>query len=124
MICKLKTQTNEKCEKLNTMNKYNKYILLESLNKQKVNEDDYISVNDLRQSDIDILEILFDNGDENTIATFTFNGLKVRSNLHQEILSRSLKRLKELGLVDKNKTGYNLNKKGKLLFSELKKHIR
>ena len=121
MICKLKTQTNEKCEKLNTMNKYNKYILLESLNKQKVNEDDYISVNDLRQSDIDILEILFDNGDENTIATFTFNGLKVRSNLHQEILSRSLKRLKELGLVDKNKTGYNLNKKGKLLFSELKK---
>jgi predicted transcriptional regulator len=121
VICKLKTQTNEKCEKLNTMNKDNKYILLESLNKQKVNEDDYISVNDLRQSDINILEILFDNGDENTIATFTFNGLKVRSNLHQEILSRSLKRLKELGLVDKNKTGYNLNKKGKLLFSELKK---
>ena len=121
MICKLKTQTNEKCEKLNTMTKYNKYILLESLNRQKVNEDDYISVNDLRQSDIDILEILFDNGDENTIATFTFNGLKVRSNLHQEILSRSLKRLKELELVDKNKTGYNLNKKGKLLFSELKK---
>jgi predicted transcriptional regulator len=121
VICKLKTQTNEKCEKLNTMDKYNKYILLESLNKQKVNEDDYISVNDLRQSDIDILEILFDNGDENTIATFTFNGLKVRSNLHQEILSRSLKRLKELGFVDKNKTGYNLNKKGKLLFSELKK---
>jgi DNA-binding HxlR family transcriptional regulator len=120
VICKLKTQTNEKCENLNTLNKYNKYILLESLNKQKVNEDDYISVNDLRQSDIDILEILFDNGDENTIATFTFNGLKVRSNLHQEILSRSLKRLKELELVDKNKTGYNLNKKGKLLFSELK----
>ncbi len=121
MICTLKTQTNEKCEKLNTMTKYNKDILLESLNKQKVNEDDYISVNDLRQSDIDILEILFDNGDENTIATFTFNGLKVRSNLHQEILSRSLKRLKELDLVDKNKTGYNLNKKGKLFFSELKK---
>ena len=120
MICRLKTQTNKKCEKLNTMNKYNKSILLESLNKQKVYEDDYISVNDLRQSDIDILEILFDNGDENTIATFTFNGLKVRSNLHQEILSRSLKRLKELGLVDKNETGYNLNKKGKLLFSELK----
>ena len=121
MICTLKTQTNEKCEKLNTMTKYNKDILLESLNRQKVNEDDYISVNDLRQSDIDILEILFDNGDENTIATFTFNGLKVRLNLHQEILSRSLKRLKELDLVDKNKTGYNLNKKGKLFFSELKK---
>ncbi len=120
MICRLKTQTNEKYEKFNTMNKYNKSILLESSNKQKVYEDDYISVNDLRQSDIDILEILFDNGDENTIATFTFNGLKVRSNLHQEILSRSLKRLKELELVDKNKTGYNLNKKGKLLFSELK----
>jgi predicted transcriptional regulator len=120
VICKLKIQTNKRCEKLNTMNNGNKSILLESLNKQKAYEDDFISINDLRQSDIDILEILYDNGDENTIATFTFNGLKVRSNLHQEILSRSLRRLKELGLVDKNKSGYNSNKKGKLILSKLK----
>ena len=120
MICELKKQTNKRFETLNKIDNNNNSILIESLDNQKVYEDDFISVNDLRQSDIDILEILYDNGDENTIATFTFNGLKVRSNLHQEILSRSLKRLKELDLVDKNKTGYNLNKKGKF-FSELKK---
>ena len=122
MICELKKQTNKRFETLNIDNNNNS-ILLESLDNQKVYEDDFISVNDLRQSDIDILEILFDNGDENTIATFTFNGLKIRSNLHQEILSRSLKRLKELGLIDKTKLGYNFNKKGKFIFSKLKSII-
>lgn len=120
MICKLKKQTNKGFDTLNSIDNNNNSILLESLDNQKVYEDDFISVNDLRQSDIDILEILFDNGDENTIATFTFNGLKIRSNLHQEILSRSLKRLKELGLIDKTKLGYNFNKKGKFIFSKLK----
>lgn len=123
MICELKKQTNKRFETLNKINNNNNSILLESLDNQKVYEDDFISVNDLRQSDIDILEILFDNGDENTIATFTFNGLKIRSNIHQEILSRSLKRLKELGLIDKTKLGYNFNKKGKFIFSKLKSII-
>ncbi|HEX5981360.1 MAG TPA: hypothetical protein VFY77_01720, partial [Nitrososphaeraceae archaeon] len=120
MICKLKKQTNKGFDTLNSIDNNNNSILLKLLDNQKVYEDDFISVNDLRQSDIDILEILFDNGDENTIATFTFNGLKIRSNLHQEILSRSLKRLKELGLIDKTKLGYNFNKKGKFIFSKLK----
>ena len=123
MICELKKQTNKRVETLNNIDNNNNSILLESLDNQKVYEDDFISVNDLRQSDIDILEILFDNGDENTIATFTFNGLKIRSNIHQEILSRSLKRLKELGLIDKTKLGYNFNKKGKFIFSKLKSII-
>jgi DNA-binding Lrp family transcriptional regulator len=120
VICELKKQTNKRFETLNKIDNNNNSILIESLDNQKVYEDDFISVNDLRQSDIDILEILFDNGDENTIATFTFNGLKIRSNLHQEILSRSLKRLKELGLINKTKLGYNFNKKGKFIFSKLK----
>ena len=123
MICELKKQTNKRVETLNKINNNNNSILIESLDNQKVYEDDFISVNDLRQSDIDILEILFDNGDENIIATFTFNGLKIRSNIHQEILSRSLKRLKELGLIDKTKLGYNFNKKGKFIFSKLKSII-
>jgi DNA-binding Lrp family transcriptional regulator len=122
VICELKKQTNKGFETHNIDNNNNS-ILIEPLDNQKVYEDDFISVNDLRQSDIDILEILFDNGDENTIATFTFNGLKIRSNLHQEILSRSLKRLKELGLIDKTKLGYNFNKKGKFIFSKLKSII-
>jgi DNA-binding Lrp family transcriptional regulator len=123
VICELKKQTNKGFETLNNIDNNNNFILIEPLDNQKVYEDDFISVNDLRQSDIDILEMLFDNGDENTIATFTFNGLKIRSNLHQEILSRSLKRLKELGLIDKTKLGYNFNKKGKFIFSKLKSII-
>jgi len=123
VICELKKQTNKRFETLNKIDNNNNSILIESLDNQKVYEDDFISVNDLRQSDIDILEILFDNGDENTIATFTFNGLKIRSNIHQEILSRSLKRLIELGLIDKTKLGYNFNKKGKFIFSKLKSII-
>jgi len=123
VICELKKQTNKRFETLNKIDNNNNSILIESLDNQKVYEDDFISVNDLRQSDIDILEILFDNGDDNTIATFTFNGLKIRSNIHQEILSRSLKRLKELGLIDKTKLGYNFNKKGKFIFSKLKSII-
>jgi DNA-binding Lrp family transcriptional regulator len=120
VICDLKKQSNKKGKNLNNIHNNNNSILLEPLNNQKFYEDDFISINDLRQTDIDILEILFDNGDENTIAMFTFNGLKIRSNLHQEILSRSLKRLKELGLINKTKLGYNFNKKEKFIFSKLK----
>ncbi len=120
MICDFKKQSNKKGENQNNIHNNNNSILLESLDNQKFYEDDIISINDLRQTDIDILEILFDNGDENTIATFTFNGLKIRSNLHQEILSRSLKRLKELGLINKTKFGYNFNKKEKFIFPKLK----
>jgi len=120
VICDFKKQSNKKGENQNNLHNNNNSILLESLDNQKFYEDDIISINDLRQTDIDILEILFDNGDENTIATFTFNGLKIRSNLHQEILSRSLKRLKELGLINKTKFGYNFNKKEKFIFPKLK----
>jgi len=120
VICDLNKQSNKKGKNLNNIHNNNNSILLEPLNNQKFYEDDFISINDLRQTDIDILEILFDNGDENTIATFTFNGLKIRSNLHQEILSRSLKRLKELGLINKTKLGYDFNKKEKFIFSKLK----
>ena len=120
MICDFKKQSNKKGENQNNIHNNDNSILLESLDNQKFYEDDIISINDLRQTDIDILEILFDNGDENTIATFTFNGLKIRSNLHQEILSRSLKRLKELGLINKTKFGYNFNKKEKFIFPKLK----
>lgn len=42
-------------------------------------------------------------------------------NLHQEILSRSLKRLKELGLINKTKLGYKSTKNGKIIFSKLKR---
>jgi len=117
-MIKLKTQTksNEKYQN----NKYNTFILLEESDKEKIDEDS-ISIADLRKTDIDILKILSENEDESTIAIFSFNGFKIRLNLHQEILSRSLKRLKELGLISKTKLGYKSTKNGKIIFSKLKK---
>ena len=123
MICKLKIQTTDisKNQNQNNINNDITSILLGGSDKQKVNEDYSISITDLRQSDIDILKILSENEDENTIATFSFNGLKIKLNLHQEILSRSLKRLKELGLIYKTKLGYKSTKNGKIIISKLKR---
>jgi predicted transcriptional regulator len=123
VICKLKIQTTDSSKNQNQNNINNDItsILLGASDKQKVNEDYSISITDLRQSDIDILKILSENEDENTIATFSFNGLKIKLNLHQEILSRSLKRLKELGLIYKTKLGYKSTKNGKIIISKLKR---
>lgn len=123
MICKLKIQTTDisKNQNQNNINNDITSILVGASDKQKVNEDYSISITDLRQSDIDILKILSENEDENTIATFSFNGLKIKLNLHQEILSRSLKRLKELGLIYKTKLGYKSTKNGKIIISKLKR---
>jgi predicted transcriptional regulator len=123
MICKLKIQITDisKNQNQNNINSDITSILLGASDKQKVNEDYSISITDLRQSDIDILKILSENEDENTIATFSFNGLKIKLNLHQEILSRSLKRLKELGLIYKTKLGYKSTKNGKIIISKLKR---
>jgi len=123
MICKLKIQTTDisKNQNQNNINNDITSILLGASDKKKVNEDYSISITDLRQSDIDILKILSENEDENTIATFSFNGLKIKLNLHQEILSRSLKRLKELGLIYKTKLGYKSTKNGKIIISKLKR---
>lgn len=123
MICKLKIQTADppKNQNQNNINNNITSILLGASDKQKLNEDYSISITDLRQSDIDILKILSENEDENTIATFSFNGLKIKLNLHQEILSRSLKRLKELGLIYKTKLGYKSTKNGKIIISKLKR---
>lgn len=122
MICKLKIQTTDSSKNQNNINNDITSILLGTSDKQKIYEDS-ISITDLRQSDIDILKILSENEDEdeNTIATFSFNGLKIRLNLHQEILSRSLKRLKELGLIYKTKLGYKSTKNGKIIFTKLKR---
>ena len=120
-MVKLKTQTKSNNKKYQN-NKYNTFILLEESDKERIDEDS-ISIADLRKTDIDILKILSDNEDENTLAIFSFNGFKIRLNLHQEILSRSLKRLKELGLIYKTKLGYKSTKNGKIFFSKLKNKV-
>lgn len=116
MVCKLKLNKNNTCNN-------NSDILSASLqSKSKLYDNETISINDLRQTDIDILKILIDNKkDENTISIFSFNGLKIGLGVHQEILSRSLKRLKELEMIEKTKLGYKATENGEIIFFKLNK---
>ena len=118
---KIKIKENTQIQNKKNIDNDNLTILLTSFtDKQKIYDNDSsISLSDLRQHDIDILNILYDNEDENTIATFSFNGLKSILNIHQEILSRSLRRLQELGLIERTKLGYRSTKDGKMIFSKL-----
>lgn len=58
---------------------------------------------DLRPNDQKILELLQKQG-----SVYTFRGLTRKLGLHQESLSRSLNRLRELGFVEKSQLGYKL----------------
>ena len=65
---------------------------------------------DVRPNDHKVLEIL---GDDRS--RYTFKGLMRKLGMHQESLSRSLRRLDELGLVEKSDLGYKLSRKGELI---------
>jgi len=121
-VCKIKIKKNNQIQNKNNIDNDNLTILLTSFpGKQKIYDNDSsISLSDLRQHDIDIMNILNGNEDENTISTFSFNGMKSMLNIHQEILSRSLRRLQELGLIERTKLGYRSTKDGKIIFSNLK----
>jgi len=64
---------------------------------------------DVRPNDHKVLETL---GEDKS--SYTFRGLMRKLGMHQESLSRSLRRLDELGLVEKSHMGYKLSKKGEL----------
>jgi hypothetical protein len=61
----------------------------------------------LSERDADVLALI-ENED---LATFTFDGLKRRTGLHSETLSRILVRLEEEGVVKKEPEGYRVNPK-------------
>jgi DNA-binding Lrp family transcriptional regulator len=65
---------------------------------------------DVRPNDHKVLEIL---GEDRS--RYTFKGLRRKLGMHQESLSRSLRRLDELGLIERSNLGYKLSKKGELL---------
>ncbi len=116
MVCKLKLNKNK------TYNNNSDIVLVSLQSKSKAYDNETISIKDLRQTDIDILKILIDNKkNENTISIFSFNGLKIGLGIHQEILSRSLKRLKELEMIEKTKLGYKATENGEIIFFKLNK---
>jgi DNA-binding Lrp family transcriptional regulator len=57
--------------------------------------------------DADVLMLLEAEG----LAAFTFDGLKRRTGLHSETLSRILARLEEEGIIRKERDGYSVNPK-------------
>ena len=118
MVCKL--QINKNCKTNGKNEEFDNLKNRVVSNKDKLNkEEDFISINDLRDTDADILNVLLKNGDECSISTFSFSGLKIKLNLHQEILSRSLKRLKELKLIEKTESGYKSTQISKIMFPKL-----
>jgi hypothetical protein len=61
----------------------------------------------LSERDADVLALI----ETEDLATFTFDGLKRRTRLHSEILSRILSHLEEEGIVRKEREGYRVNPK-------------
>lgn len=68
----------------------------------------------LSERDADVLALI----ETEDLATFTFDGLKRRTGLHPETLSRILSRLEEEGIVKKVHEGYQVNPE----ITELKLH--
>jgi hypothetical protein len=58
----------------------------------------------LRERDADILELI----EAEDLATFTFDGIKRRTGLHSETLSRILSRFEEEGIIKKGPDGYKV----------------
>lgn len=76
------------------------------LGKGSGSEDDYLlSIKDLSRLDQRVLLLL----NEQLWSTFTFKALERKLNVHQQSLTRSLKRLLELKLIIKSTRGYKIN---------------
>jgi DNA-binding HxlR family transcriptional regulator len=76
-----------------------------------------LSAIDLRNNDRKILSLL----NEEMWSTYSFKALERKLDIHQQSLSRALKRLRELELIEKTPEGYKLIKKNMLLSSTIMK---
>lgn len=70
-----------------------------------VKEDSPISISEFHNNDTKVLEVLNEAG-----SNYSFKGLMRKLNLHQQSLSRALRRLEELGLVERTSFGYRLGR--------------
>ncbi|HEX7033263.1 MAG TPA: ArsR family transcriptional regulator [Nitrososphaera sp.] len=69
-----------------------------------VQEKEPLFANDLHNNDSKILSAL----NEESGSNYSFKGLMRKLGLHQQSLSRALRRLEEMGLVEKSQVGYRL----------------
>lgn len=71
-----------------------------------VQKEEY-SKDDLHNNDTKVLALLNEAG-----SNYSFKGIMRRLGIHQQSLTRALRRLEEMGLVEKSKVGYHLSKVG------------
>lgn len=75
---------------------------------------DSLSATDFHNNDNKILALLNEDG-----SNYSFKGLMRKLNLHQQSLSRALRRLEEMELVEKSPVGYRLSKTGATAMSRI-----
>lgn len=75
---------------------------------------DSLSATDFHNNDNKILALLNEDG-----SNYSFKGLMRKLNLHQQSLSRALRRLEEMELVEKSPVGYRLSKAGATAMSRI-----
>jgi DNA-binding transcriptional ArsR family regulator len=75
---------------------------------------DSLSATDFHNNDNKILGLLNENG-----SNYSFKGLMRKLNLHQQSLSRALRRLEEMELVEKSPVGYRLSRAGATAMSRI-----
>ena len=83
------------------------YFSLNSKQKTDPHIDDdkfTIAINDVRNNDKKILSLLR----KEMWSTYSFKALQRKLNIHQQSLSRALKRLLDLNLIEKTSSGYKL----------------
>jgi len=68
------------------------------------NEKITLSINDIRNNDKKILSLL----QKEMLSTYSFKALERKLDIHQQSLSRALKRLLDLDLIEKTSSGYKL----------------
>lgn len=65
------------------------------------------STEDLHNNDTKVLALLNDAG-----SNYSFKGIMRKLGIHQQSLARALRRLEEMGLVEKSRLGYHLSRAG------------
>jgi DNA-binding HxlR family transcriptional regulator len=99
-------------EKQMTSGKAAAQILVEE--EEEDDSQNSLSANDFHNNDNKILELLNEAG-----SNYSFKGLMRKLNLHQQSLSRALRRLEEMELVEKSPVGYQLSKAGTTAVSRI-----
>lgn len=101
----------------------------ETKSEDSVKEKEIIHVGKTAQILVDeepITESTFHNNDNKILSVlneagsnYSFKGLMRKLNMHQQSLSRALRRLEEMGVVEKSSIGYKLGKSGESAMSKV-----